>query len=48
MITILLYLVLAGINVPFALQKNNKYKALSGLAIGWNLALLLVYLAENH
>jgi len=47
MITILLYLVLAGINVPFALQKNNKYKALNGFDIGWNLAFLLVYLSLN-
>ena len=45
--TILLYLVLAGINVPFALQKKNKYKALSGFAIGWNLAFLFVNLLEN-
>lgn len=48
MVTILLYLVLAGINVPFALQKKNKYRAFSGFAIGWNLAFLLVYLIENY
>ena len=48
MTTILFYLILAGVNVPFALQKKNKYRAFSGFAIGWNLALLFVYLSENY
>lgn len=48
MTTIIFYLTLALINVPFALVKKNKFKALSGFAIGWNMALLMVYISENY
>jgi len=48
MTTIIFYLSLAFFNVPFALMKENDFKALSGFSIGWNMALLMVYIIENY
>lgn len=48
MTTILLYLLLVGINIPSALNKKNPVRVFNGFAIGFNTALLLSYLIENY
>jgi len=44
MITILIFLLLAIINIPFALNKKHKYRGLAWFAIGFNIALLFAHL----
>jgi hypothetical protein len=46
--SIIIYLLLACINLPFALNKQNKARGFSWVAFGFNLGLLAAHLINHY
>ncbi len=48
MLSILVYLLLAGINLPFALEKSNKNRGFNWASFGFCLGLMTAHIINNH
>jgi hypothetical protein len=45
---IVIYSLLACINLPFALNKKNQFRAMNWIAFGFNIGLLTAHLIKHY